>query len=194
MGRWTSNRLPSVIGAMVRTRLGLSGRSMVLTFALVVAFTFGDPVPAEAQAGGALLGAAAGAAAGSWWFLSLSAARARSGEVLLTRSDVLPTLIPTVGIGIVAGLSTGIWEKDRLGPALGWGLVGWASGFGLGYMVGDAIWEDDSGKWAGAVIGAGAGLAIGALIGGITSMRSEADHLEQGSALFSLQHSVRIGR
>ena len=42
--------------------------------------------------------------------------------------------VPVVGLGLVAGVTTGIVDGDRLLPAVGWGLVGWTTGFGLGYV------------------------------------------------------------
>ena len=151
------------------------------------------PQQARAQVSDEILGASAGIVAGAWWSLSIAAARARHGEVLFSRADALPTLLPMVGVGLIGGLATGTWGDDRLPEALGWGLVGWVSGFGLGYIVGDEIWEDEAGKWAGAVIGAGAGLAIGAVIGGLTGHDGQAI-FDGSTALFRVQHSFRVGR
>lgn len=184
-----------VLRTMERTRRPFLGTSTAVAIAVMLLSTTVAPGRAHAQDQKLLLGTTAGLAAGAWWSLSVIAAQARSGNALFTHSDLLSTAVPVIGLGLVAGVTTGIVDGDRLLPAVGWGLVGWTTGFGLGYVVGDAIWEDEAGKWAGAVIGAGAGLAVGALLGGslTTGVADETGPVQQ-RGLLSFQHSIRIGR
>jgi len=140
------------------------------------------------------VGVVAGTVAGTWWALSLQALKSRRGEVLLRRSDVAHAFLPMIALGLASGSATGIWAEDRIFDAIGWGSVGWAGGFGAGYLIGDAVWEDDSGPWAGAVIGSGFGLALGAVLGAVTTDSEGPAPPRERQALLTFTHSIRLGR
>jgi hypothetical protein len=64
-----------------------------------------------------------------------------------------------------------------------------AAGGVLGFGLGQLIWEGPEGKWAGAAIGAGAGLAIAYIVGAITASADE-DLGQEGS--ISLPVVIRV--
>ncbi len=47
--------------------------------------------------------------------------------------------------------------------------MGWASGIGVGALIGDQVWDDPQGKWAGGVIGGAVGLIVGGVAGLVSS-------------------------
>ena len=50
-----------------------------------------------------------------------------------------------------------------------WAAVGWASGLGIGALIGSRLWDDPPGPWAGAAIGGAAGLLLGGIVGFVKS-------------------------
>lgn len=139
--------------------------------AAIVALLGGVPRPASAQntflTGSA--GSAGGLIAGTTVTLGLIVANARLERDFIHGFDDLISLqgVP-VPVGIIAGGILGAHDPDRaerIGLYTGAGLV---LGGGVGALIGELWTKDDpSGKWAGGVMGAAAGVVIGALLGSL---------------------------
>ncbi len=141
----------------------LTGAAMILLAVL-------SPTrPLAAQDWSAVGGALAGVGAGAWVGLGYLSVRARGGAYV----DMAGYRTRQVGIPVLAGLGTGIglsvYAEDRLNDTVVWAAVGWASGLGVGALIGSRIWDDPQGPWAGAVIGGAAGLLVGGIVGFVDS-------------------------
>ena len=125
--------------------------------------------PLAAQDWSTVGGALAGVGAGAWVGLGYLSVRARGGAYI----DMPGYGARQVGIPVLAGFGTGIvvsvYAEDRLNDTVVWAAVGWASGLGVGALIGSRIWDDPQGPWAGAVIGGAAGLLVGGIIGFVNS-------------------------
>ena len=140
-----------------------------LVGAVLLALLGGAPRPASAQntflTGSA--GSVGGLVAGTTVTLGLIVANARLERDFIHGFDDLISLqgLP-VPVGIIAGGVLGAHDPERaerVGLLSGAGLV---VGSSLGALIGEAMTRDDpSGKWAGGVMGAAAGVVIGAFLG-----------------------------
>jgi len=75
--------------------------------------------------------------------------------------------------GGAVGTGLGIYSPERLERAILWGFGGMAVGGAVGLGVGQLVWRGPEGKWAGAAIGAGAGLVVAYIAGALTAGSSE---------------------
>lgn len=143
-----------------------AGRSLLLALALLAAGAAPTPAPAQAErvAGGAALGVAGGAVV----TISAIVWRARFQREYLDSVDdlihwqTLP-MIAAPAAGVVFGLAGRDAVMGSLVGSVSGMLLGAATGAGLGWIV-SATPES---PWAGGVIGAGAGLTLGGLLGGL---------------------------
>jgi len=129
------------------------------------------PLPARAQGvpetvTGAVLGTAAGTVV-----TAAAITVASLDEVYLwdTRDALGWPLIP-VAAGFVSGAVQGSSDWDSVKRGSLHALLLGAAGAGVGAILGDALIAEDHGPWAGGVIGAGAGVLAGWLLG---SLRGE---------------------
>jgi len=148
----------------VPTRLAAWTASALLVGALVA------PSDAHGQGTGpALIGTFGGLFAGGLVSVGVWTAEARfAGEYLYDVDEALNWQAAPIVIGLGAGLTMGITNRDRLyGAGRGAGIGG-ASGAVVGALLGTLVWEDPERSWAGGVIGAGAGILLGSVIGALT--------------------------
>jgi hypothetical protein len=144
-------------------------RVLLLTLVLLCTVELPRPVTAVSQDWSVLGGGALGAATGSWLAVAFLTARARAGDPLDTREEaIIGTAVPMIA-GFATGLAIGTFAEDHLGGTVLWGIAGWATGIGIGGSLGGHIWDDPSGRWAGAVLGGAVGLLVGGTVGYITS-------------------------
>jgi hypothetical protein len=115
--------------------------------------------------GGALAGVSAGALVGLGYF----SARARAGKYIETAEEATKQMVAPVLTGLVTGIVLGVSTEDRLDDTVLWAAVGWASGLGIGALIGSRLWDDPQGPWAGAAIGGAAGLLVGGIVGFVRS-------------------------
>jgi hypothetical protein len=125
--------------------------------------------------GGGMLGVAGG----GYVALSIIVAESRAGRYIHDFDDVFGWRSLPVIAGGTLGTALGVYSPERLKRAVLFGFGGMAAGGVLGFGLGQLIWEGPEGKWAGAAIGAGAGLAISYIVGAITA--SGDDDIGQGS-------------
>lgn len=118
--------------------------------------------PLAASAGGA-----GGLVAGTVVSIGLVVFNARTErDFIESPADMIGLNGIPVPLGIAAGIALGLDDADRLRHVGGWAGAGLLVGTGVGALIGEAVTEDDpSGKWAGGVMGAAAGVVLGALIG-----------------------------
>jgi hypothetical protein len=126
-------------------------------------------------AGGGMLGVAGG----GYVALSIIVAESRAGRYIHDFDDVFGWRSLPVIAGGTLGTALGIYSPERLRRAVLFGFGGLAAGGVLGFGLGQLIWEGPEGKWAGAAIGAGAGLAIAYIVGALTA--SGDDDIGQGN-------------
>ena len=141
----------------------LTGPAMILLAVLSPT----RPLAAQdwSDVGGALAGVSAGALVG----LGYLSVRARAGSYIDTTGQAARQLaVPTLA-GLVTGIGLGISAEDRLDDTVLWAAVGWASGLGIGALIGGRLWDDPPGPWAGAAIGGAAGLLLGGIVGFVKS-------------------------
>ena len=136
----------------------LTGSAIIL----VVVLTPSRPLAAQdwSPVGGAL----AGIGAGAWVWLGYLSVRARSGAFLDSTGQAAKQLVIPVFTGLGTGIVLGVFGEDHLNDTVLWAAVGWASGLGVGALIGSRIWDDPPGPWAGAVIGGAAGLLVGGIV------------------------------
>jgi hypothetical protein len=134
---------------------------------LVIALSLGLPSAGRAQnrIAPAAIGALAGMGAGGYVSLGVVTERARRGHYLFILKDAFGWDSAAVLAGGSTGIALGLWDPNRLRNTIlataGLGLVG----TGIGAVIGHARWAPPEGKWAGAVIGGGAGVLVGAVVG-----------------------------
>lgn len=169
----------------------LAGR---LTVPLVVAAILAArPGPTAAQAIPAVAGAAGGLVAGLYTTTAIYVIEARFGHYLFSPDEVLtwnPRLLPLI-TGPVAGGWLGAKSGHALGRAALWGGVGFLGGGVLGLGAGHLIWENDEGRWAGAVIGSALGFVAGAVVGGVAGLEDDDDGAS--GAAMTLALSIPVG-
>jgi hypothetical protein len=117
----------------------------------------------------ALAGGVLGIAGGGYVALSIIVAESRAGKYIHDAEDVFGWRSLPVIAGATIGTGLGIYSPDRLRRAVIFGLGGFAAGAAAGYGVGQLIWDGPEARWAGAAIGAGAGLAIAYVAGALTA-------------------------
>ena len=141
----------------------LTGLAMILLAVLSPT----RPLAAQdwSDVGGALAGVSAGALVGLG-YLSL---RARTGSYIDTTGQAARQVAVPSLAGLVTGIGLGISAEDRLDETVLWAAVGWASGLGIGALIGSRLWDDPPGPWAGAAIGGAAGLVLGGIVGFVKS-------------------------
>jgi len=162
-------------------------KRLVLLLALSAAIA-ATSSPLRAQnAGGrvlpAMIGGAAGLAGGGYVALSLVVAQARAGRYLHEYQELFGWQSLPVIAGGALGMGLGIYSPDRLRRAILWGFGGWAAGGVLGAGIGKLVWRPPEGKWAGAAIGAGAGLVIAYVTGALTAPAGGDIGNSQGAAV-----------
>ncbi|HSJ13372.1 MAG TPA: glycine zipper 2TM domain-containing protein [Longimicrobiales bacterium] len=117
-----------------------------------------------AAAGGVL-----GIMGGGYVALSIIVAEARAGKYIHDFDDVFGwRSLPAIA-GASLGTGLGIYSPERLRRAVIMGFAGFGGGAMAGYVIGRLVWREPEGRWAGAAIGAGAGLAIGYVLGALTA-------------------------
>lgn len=136
-----------------------------LLTALVLAGAMSNARPADAQFAAGAVGAVGGVGAGGYVTLAVVVLRAQYGHYLHDAEDLLGWHSVPVILGAAVGTSVGVWHADRMVTGFAYGAGGALAGAGLGYLVGPQIWKRPEGKWAGAAIGAGAGMAVGYFFG-----------------------------
>ena len=143
-------------------------RSHVLALALLLAASqLAHPPRAEGQAVPAAYGFISGSAAGLLVTTGIFVAKARAGSYLYSLDDMLAPrweIVPAFGMPIGAAV-LGIADEQRLASSVAWGAGGFAVGALAGYGVGALFSDTDQGKWAGAIIGAAAGVLAGSIYG-----------------------------
>jgi len=121
----------------------------------------------------ALAGGVAGVAGGGYVALSVVVAQARAGNYLHDFQELFGWRSLPVIAGGAVGTGLGIYSPERLKRAILWGFGGMAVGGAVGLGVGQLAWRGPEGKWAGAAIGAGAGLVVAYIAGALTAGSSE---------------------
>lgn len=137
--------------------------------AIVLLVVLAPTRPLAAQNWSVAGGALAGAGAGAWVGVGYFTVRARSGVYLDSTGEAAKKLAIPVLVGFGTGIALGIYGEDRLDDAVLWASVGWASGLAAGALIGDQLWDDPPGPWAGAIIGGATGLLIGGIVGAVHS-------------------------
>jgi len=127
----------------------------------------GVPGPSAGQAGPVTAGTAAGFVVGTYTMTAIYVAKARFGsylyaldDALTLRPEILPIFVLPIAGGWLGAESTRALKRSGL-----WGGVGFAGGAALGALVGELVWKDDEGVWAGAIVGSAAGLLTGIVLG-----------------------------
>ena len=147
------------------------------------------PKAAEAQSLSTVGGALAGAGAGVWLGVAYITAQARGGDYLDSGDEAAEmAAVPLFG-GLAAGMALGTFADDRMAETLTWSAVGWASGVGIGAIIGDRVWDDPQRRWAGGVIGG----AVGLVFGGVTGLiLSDGDTESDSADRLPLQIRIRF--
>ena len=140
-------------------------RSAALALLLAVALAVPEPAHAQRKLISAGIGTVLGTGAGGYVALGVIALQARHGTYLFNLQDAFGWESAAVLAGGGTGLALGLWDEGRLlntvAATTSLGLVGTA----IGVVVGHHIWPPPEGKWAGGVIGGGAGILAGAVVG-----------------------------
>jgi hypothetical protein len=140
-------------------------RSAALGLLTALAVAAPEPVHAQRQVIAPMIGGVLGVGAGGFVALGITAYRARQGRFLFSMEDAFGWESAAVLAGGTTGIVLGIWDERRLRNTVvataGLGLVG----TGIGALVGRNVWPPPEGKWAGGVIGGGAGILAGAALG-----------------------------
>jgi len=135
-------------------------RSICLFAFLVLALQPGSVRAQWDAVGGGVLGAAGGVLVTHAWIT----AEAKAGHFMFGPSDGLTRAIP-VPVGLVAGAWLGAENSDRLWRSVGHGAIGAVVGGVTGLVIGEFVWDDREGRWAGAVLGSAVGLLAGTISG-----------------------------
>ena len=133
---------------------------------------------AQAPIARAAIGGAVGVVEGAVVSLAVMVAQARFGdEYVESPADVFSwgwKAVPVV-VAPVVGLTFGLAGEDAFRGS----LLGSASGMAIGATVGGLIGKFTSGSkeatWAGAIMGAGAGLTVGRLLFGVLNWKDDDD-------------------
>lgn len=128
----------------------------------------GTPVSAQGERSllGAAVGGVSGLASGGYITVAIVVARARfQDEYVFEIEDILDWESIPVIVGPAIGGTIGFFDDERLYRSVLTGAGGMLGGAGVGLLLGHYFWGTPDGRWAGASIGAGAGLALGALFG-----------------------------
>lgn len=171
-------------------------RTMLLTLLILLVLALAvviQPRTAAAQTARAAAGGVVGAAGGAVITLSIVVARARwQGEYVESVDDLIhwqsaPMLL-TPAVGVLFGLA----GRDPLlasirGSTAGL-LIGSAAGAGIGWIASTT----PESPWAGAVIGAGAGMTLGGLALGLRAWRHGGDGQDAGGDDPPVRIGVRI--
>ena len=137
------------------------GPLALLTLALVGA------TPGYAQdLGDALEGAAVGLVVSIPVLVGYSAALAQAGHPIWNADQALgrATLVGAVVTGLSVGVALGAGDRYRAGDALLGGLVVGAAGAATGLAVTSIAGASETGRWAGTLVGWGAGTLIGSVV------------------------------
>lgn len=113
----------------------------------------------------ALVGGALGLGVGGYVSLGIWAWKAQHGEYLFQVSDALGWEATPVLIGMGTGATVGWISQERLRRAAYWGIGTGLAGTVVGAVVGSNVWRPPEGRWAGGMVGGGAGLLLGAAAG-----------------------------
>ncbi len=167
-----------------------------LVVALAVGLTFGAwPKHGTAQELASALGFAGGLFAGAYMTTGAYVLKSRAtGWVLHSASDLVaprPEALPLVVMPI-AGAVLGYRSPEKLSAAATWGTVGLVGGGLAGAAMGELVWGNSEGRWAGGTIGSALGLAVGAIAGAIGG-GSDEEERPAGQAASYLTFSIPIG-
>ena len=157
-------------------------RVLILVAAALATGSLGAPRPAATQDLAAVGGALAGAGAGAWLGVAYITVQARRGNYLDSSEEAFGMAAFPLFTGLAAGLAMGVFAEDRMDEVLLWGTVGWASGIGVGALIGDRVWDDPQRRWAGGVIGGAVGLIVGGVAGLVSSL-SDGEGIQQPDGL-----------
>lgn len=149
-----------------------------ILWCLIIALTL-MPVDAPAQikrSTRAAIGTGAGVVGGVGVTMAIVVARARFQREYLDSADDLVhwQSIPTIAAPAV-GLVFGIAGEDALRGSIRGSLTGLAAGAGTGALLGWVLSDEQEWPWAGGVIGAGLGLTVGGLVGGLRAWSRDDD-------------------
>ncbi|NNF26289.1 MAG: hypothetical protein HKN73_03580 [Gemmatimonadetes bacterium] len=150
----------------MRSRKTPPVRRLAIGMALVAS---ASPVATlEAQELGAVAGAGAGLVGGFIVTTGIFVAEARTGRFIYSVDDLATfrwEYLP-VPVGMATGAVLGARDAELLGRVALGGAIGIAGGAAVGWFVGQALWEGEEGKWAGAVITGAVGMVVGGILAG----------------------------
>ena len=141
----------------------------LLVIALMTLVVAARPAAAQNTFVTGSVGSVGGLVAGTTVTLGLIVANARlERDFIHGPEDILGLQGVAIPVGLIAGGVLGASDParaERVGYFTGAGMV---IGSGLGALIGEAMTDaDPSGKWAGGMIGAAAGVALGILAGSL---------------------------
>jgi hypothetical protein len=140
-------------------------RSAGLGLLLVLSLVQAEPAQSQKRLVAPAIGAVLGTGAGGYVALSITALRARNGKYLFNMEDAFGWQSAAVLAGGGTGIILGFWDQNRLfNTVVSTAALGFV-GTGIGAVVGHRLWPPPEGKWAGGVVGGGAGILLGAAIG-----------------------------
>lgn len=133
----------------------------------------------------ALIGGAVGVAGGAVVTMSTVVARAHlQNEYLFSVAELIHWQSTPMIAAPAAGVAFGMAGRDPLLASIVGSTTGMLTGAGIGALVGWFVSAQPEGPWAGGVIGAGAGMAIGGLLAGALAWsRQEDDDPASGARL-----------
>lgn len=145
---------------------------LTLTPLLALSLLLLRPHSVEGQAGAAVLGGVGGLVVGGYTTVAIYVTKARFGRYLFSPDEFLalrPETLPVI-VTPVAGALLGLESSVALGRSAGWGALGFITGAAVGGLTGKLLSDSEEGPWAGAVIGSGAGLLVGVVLGAIDGL------------------------
>ncbi len=144
-------------------------RFLLATLVFLCTAELATPVTATSQDWSVIGGGVLGAATGSWMSVAFITAKARAGDLVDSPEEAITAAAAPMLAGFATGVAIGVFAEDRLGGTVLWGSLGWATGIGIGALLGGHRWDDPSARWAGGVLGGAVGLLVGGTVGYLMS-------------------------